>query len=295
MQAATRKEEFNFTFNELVKSISTGSIAGMNGKLVEYPFDTIKVRLQATPGIYAGPWDCFIKILKHEGFFTLYKGMSSPMIGTILESALSFTTYGYLKKKLKEIHQTTDVPLQKLFIAGSITGIISALFNTPLELIKCRLQVANSKYNGPAQVVREIIQKDGISGIYRGLASTVLREVPGTAFWFSTYEASARITDPYLKNTVFSFVGPIIGGALAGCMYWTVPYPIDSIKSRIQTYTEKRTIMSIFTEIMQKEGIRGFYNGLGVTLLRAAPTNAVLWLSYEYFSQVYDKYIILSQ
>lgn len=47
----------------------------MVGKVVEYPFDTIKVRLQTQPldqPYFSGPWDCFKSIMKQEGFRGLF-------------------------------------------------------------------------------------------------------------------------------------------------------------------------------------------------------------------------------
>ncbi len=46
------------------------------GKIVEYPFDTIKVRLQVQSiesPLYKGPIDCIQKSLHEEGVRGLYK------------------------------------------------------------------------------------------------------------------------------------------------------------------------------------------------------------------------------
>ena len=52
-------------------------VAGMAGKLVEYPFDTVKVRLQSQPDNavlrYSGPLDCFRQTIAKEGFMGLYR------------------------------------------------------------------------------------------------------------------------------------------------------------------------------------------------------------------------------
>ncbi|CAG8825883.1 41504_t:CDS:2, partial [Gigaspora margarita] len=66
------------------------NIAGMAGNLVEYPFDTVKTRLQAQSldhKIFKGPLDCFKQTMSHEGIWGLYRGMSSPMVGAMLENA----------------------------------------------------------------------------------------------------------------------------------------------------------------------------------------------------------------
>ena len=50
-------------------------MAGVAGKFVEFPFDTVKVRLQTQPldhPIFKGPFDCFRQTIRNEGFLGLY-------------------------------------------------------------------------------------------------------------------------------------------------------------------------------------------------------------------------------
>lgn len=79
---------------EALKDVVCGSIAGIVGKYFEYPFDTIKVRLQSQPNHlplrYNGPWDCFRKSLKQDGFIGIYRGISAPLVGAAVESSCLF-------------------------------------------------------------------------------------------------------------------------------------------------------------------------------------------------------------
>jgi len=79
---------------EALKDITFGSIAGVAGKYVEYPFDTVKVRLQSQPdGVplkYAGPLDCFRQSIRQDGFLGLYRGISAPLLGAALETSSLF-------------------------------------------------------------------------------------------------------------------------------------------------------------------------------------------------------------
>lgn len=47
--------------------LSAGGIAGAATMASGFPFDTVKVRLQAERGVYRGAWDCFKHILRHDG------------------------------------------------------------------------------------------------------------------------------------------------------------------------------------------------------------------------------------
>lgn len=63
--------------------------------------------------------------------------------------------------------------------------------------------------------------------------------------------------------------------------YWGVPYPIDTIKSELQTSKSKDSILSVGKRIVAERGISGLYKGLTVTLVRAIPGNAVTFFVYE--------------
>jgi ornithine carrier protein len=79
---------------EAAKDILFGCIAGIVGKIIEYPFDTVKVRLQSQPdGLppqYKGPMDCFRQSWKADGIPGLYRGISAPLVGAAVETSSLF-------------------------------------------------------------------------------------------------------------------------------------------------------------------------------------------------------------
>jgi ornithine carrier protein len=93
----TRKEDAGHAGGqgaEAIKDIVCGSAAGVVGKYIEYPFDTVKVRLQSQPdGVplrYTGPLDCFKKSLQRDGFIGIYRGISAPLVGAAVETSTLF-------------------------------------------------------------------------------------------------------------------------------------------------------------------------------------------------------------
>jgi ornithine carrier protein len=79
---------------EALQDVVCGSLAGVVGKYIEYPFDTVKVRLQSQPDHlplqYNGPLDCFKKSLNRDGFFGIYRGISAPLVGAAVETSCLF-------------------------------------------------------------------------------------------------------------------------------------------------------------------------------------------------------------
>ena len=306
-----------------------------SGKLLDYPFDTVKVLLQTqgvssgspsvgtaagsgavpsakevvsrstageaaaqSPATYRGAWHCLTHTVRTRGVGGLYRGISSPLLGSMAENAVLFLSYGELKRALGEVPGPggTELSLFQLSLAGAGAGVPAAFVLTPFELVKCRLQVQNSTatgtvggfraYRGPLDVVLRTLREEGlVRGLYRGNASTLLREVPGNFCWYGTYEGVCKALTP--DGGTKDDLGPsahLIGGASAGVAYWSAFYPADTVKSHVQTHPDRAThgFWETFRRIYKVGGLRALYQGWGITVMRAAPAHAVIFAAYEY-------------
>lgn len=79
------------------------------------------------------------------------------------------------------------------------SGATISLLLTPVELLKCRLQIEQSQPKSVAKttslgVIRNVLKTDGFTGLFRGLSLTLLREVPGTSIWMIVYISFAMST-----------------------------------------------------------------------------------------------------
>ncbi len=265
---------------ETVRDIVAGTISGIAGKLIEYPFDTLKVRMQTafncafvggattldtealtklprpphppTPlaALPGAPPITLRSIVAKEGLMGLYRGMSLPLAGTVLETATLFTANGWLRRELKTVGSLpaeAELPMRYVLLAGGGTGFFVSWVLTPIELVKCRMQVAGTpvdgtsgrlhpRFGGPLECLARALRDEGVSVLYRGHAGTLLREIPGTACWFGAYEMFIRaMTPPGSKRGDLNPVFPMIAGALGGMSYWAVMYPADTAKSAMQT------------------------------------------------------------
>lgn len=68
-------------------------------------------------------------------------------------------------------------------------------------------------------------------------------------------------------------------GGLAGEALWLASYPFDVVKSKMQSdgFGDKQRFKSMndcFRQTWRAEGMRGFWKGIGPTLLRAMPVSA---------------------
>jgi len=141
------------------------------------------------------------------------------------ENASLFLAYGELQNLIRRVWsipaaQTLSLPQLALAAAGA--GAITSFFLTPIELVKCKMQVqmliaptpaaaassaaavvagvppaaASSSLRslpGPLAILRDAIRADGMRGLWLGQTGTLIRETGGSAAWFGTKELVCKL------------------------------------------------------------------------------------------------------
>jgi hypothetical protein len=125
--------------------------------------------------------------------------------------------------------------------------------------------------------------------IFRGLTSTIARDAPFTFFFFGGYDLSKFLLlssqSPLLCSSSpleLNYFGTYLAGGFAGAFAWSISFPMDCIKSKIQTVDTKLSWSQVAKEIHRSSGWRGFYRGWTAAVIRAFPANAGLLLGYEF-------------
>ncbi|XP_069674023.1 mitochondrial basic amino acids transporter isoform X1 [Periplaneta americana] len=250
-----------------------GCLGGCAGVLVGHPFDTVKVRLQTQDfrnPQYKGAIDCLTNTLKKESVSGLYKGMSSPLAGVAVVNAIVFGVYGHCQRHLPQ-----PDALSSHFMAGAAAGLVQSFVCCPMELVKTRLQLQGQHcYNGPLHCLAQVAKTEGVRGVFRGLGTTICREVPGFGTYFLAYEFLTRSAGAPVSTAYM-----LLAGGLSGTLSWVLTYPIDVVKSRLQVdgmggVYKYRGFVDCLKKSIQAEGYGVMIRGLNSTILRAFPTNA---------------------
>ncbi|GLB39255.1 putative mitochondrial carrier (TC 2.A.29) family protein [Lyophyllum shimeji] len=309
-----------------VKDITFGSIAGMVSKVFEHPFDLTKVRLQSqvldSSARFSGPLDCLKKTWHNEGIRGLYRGLPAPIVGAMAENASLFLVYGELQNVILRVSGrplSEDPTMPQLALAAAGAGMFTSFLLTPIELVKCKMQVqmlvtptsAAAELPGPISVLVSVIRSSGLRGLWRGHTGTLIRETGGTAAWFSTKEFVARLLIARRQRkhdgSLPSPSGPVqlhpwesaVSGACAGASFNLALFPADTVKSAMQTEEElrptkagaegkpipKATFFGTAKEMYRAQGIRGLYAGCGITVARSIPSSAIIFLIYDGLSK----------
>jgi mitochondrial ornithine carrier protein len=286
------------------------------------------VRLQSQPDTlplrYTGPLDCFRQSLRADGFLGLYRGISAPLVGAALETSSLF----FWERVGRELlfssslySRQQPLPLSALWLTGAISGAFTSLVLTPIELVKCKIQVPASSPGvvqiapRPLAVIREVWRHQGLRGFWHGQLGTLIRETGGCAAWFGSKETVTLLfrkwnasssqkqnlnPNPQNLPTTSSAIdlAPLplwqqaLAGATAGMSYNFLFFPADTIKSRMQTESlppnssqVQKQVQKRFWEegraIWRAYGVRGLYRGCGITVLRSGPSSALIFVVFD--------------
>ncbi|XP_065018391.1 calcium-dependent mitochondrial ATP-magnesium/phosphate carrier protein 2-like isoform X5 [Musa acuminata AAA Group] len=129
------------------------------------------------------------------------------------------------------------VNASKYLIAGGLAGAASRTVTAPLDRLKVVLQVRTTQ----ARIMPAIkdIWRDGrFLGFFRGNGLNVMKVAPESAIKFYTFEMLKDfiVTAKGEEKSDIGASGRLIAGGLAGAVAQTAIYPLDLVKTRLQTY-----------------------------------------------------------
>ncbi|CAJ0911829.1 3314_t:CDS:2 [Entrophospora sp. SA101] len=309
----TTESESSGGIVRIIKDLASGTVGGICQVLVGQRLQT-----QPTPKLgeqprFTGMLDCVQKTKKNEGFRAFYKGTTTPLVGVGACVSIQFGALEFMKRFFNERNgYTGGLTSPQLYLAGAIAGIANSVVSGPVEHIRTRLQVQitsttdikpSSKavstkiYSGPIDCIRQIYSSYGMKGIYKGQTITMIREFQGYGAYFLVYEylfQKAMSREQKKRSEIESWKSCLYGAA-AGYGMWLSVYPVDVIKSKIQTdgfsgeERQYKGIIDCARKTFRKEGINGFFKGFGTCILRAGPVNASTFVAFEMAMRVFDK------
>ncbi|XP_074079344.1 solute carrier family 25 member 44 isoform X2 [Macrotis lagotis] len=192
---------------------------------------------------------------------------------------------------------------KKFYVFGLAMTMMIRISVYPFALIRTRLQIQKGKslYQGTFDAFVKILRTDGVLGLYRGFLVNTLTLVSGQCY-VTTYELTRRFVSKYSQsNTVKS----LVAGSSASLVAQSITVPIDVVSQhlmmqrkgetlgrfRVYRDTEARGIMAfgqtkyIIQQILQADGIRGFYRGYVASLLTYIPNSALWWPFYHFYAE----------
>jgi len=272
-----------------IANFTAGAIAGVSEILTFYPLDVVKTRMQLETGKSKhGLVGAFQAIIREEGAGRLYRGLVPPLLLEAPKRATKFAANDFWGKTYLSLTGESKMNQQLAIITGSSAGATESFVVVPFELVKIKLQDKSSKFAGPMDVVRQIIRKDGVLGLYAGMEATFWRHLWWNAGYFGCI-FKVREVLPKPETNSARLTNDLIAGTVGGFVGTAVNTPFDVVKSRIQGAEKipgvvpkyNWTYLGIVT-IFREEGPAALYKGFVPKVLRLAPGGGVLLLVVEF-------------
>ncbi|CAA7406382.1 unnamed protein product [Spirodela intermedia] len=186
----------DFVAADLCLRLLGGGLAGITAASMTYPLDLVRTRLAAQTNsiYYRGITHALYAICRDEGVRGLYKGLGATLLGVGPSIAISFSVYEKLRSVWQLERPSDNVALVSL-ACGSLSGIASSTVTFPLDLVRRRMQLegvagrARVYDKGLFAAFRDIVQSEGLRGLYRGILPEYYKVVPSVGIVFLTYES----------------------------------------------------------------------------------------------------------
>lgn len=177
--------------------------------------------------------------------------------------------------------------------SGCIAELAGSVLFTPMEVLKARMQISRSGAEGKLLFqLRDIAQKEGFSGFYRGYVMGIASYIPFNILWWSIYGTVRR----GLPEKSAQFQIAVAAGSAAALSAGFI-HPLELVKTRYQVSTsgtvaaagalsssrnsDQKGLRQVVRNVMKESGPRGFYAGFVPTLLRSVPSSIIVCLQSD--------------
>lgn len=230
--------------------------------------------------------------MQQEGITGLWKGNIPAELLYICYGGIQFVTYRSVAQLQAQLLPYRPSQALESFISGASAGAAATAATYPLDLLRTRFAAQGNDriYTNLLTSIRDIARHEGPRGFFQGLTASLGQIVPYMGLFFASYE-SLRLLLGDLELPFGS--GDATAGIMASTLSKTGVFPLDLARKRLQVQGPTRTryihrnipeykgVLDTLQTVLRKEGIRGMYRGLTVSLVKAAPASAVTMWTYE--------------
>lgn len=213
------KSFFNSVLNPdtAIVHLLSASCAGFVACSATNPIWFVKTRLQLdhrTSGERLTAGQCIRRIYHQSGILGFYKGITASYWG-ISETVIHFVIYEAIKAHLVSLHPLDNDKNSKNYsdfvefmVAAAISKSVASCVAYPHEVARTRLREEGDKYHRFWQTLGLVYKEEGLRGVYRGLGTQLVRQIPNTAIMMSTYEAVVYVLTTYFNSTNHFYEDP---------------------------------------------------------------------------------------
>eukprot|EP00745_Piridium_sociabile_P019050 TRINITY_DN28799_c0_g1_i2.p1 TRINITY_DN28799_c0_g1~~TRINITY_DN28799_c0_g1_i2.p1 ORF type:complete len:329 (-),score=34.99 TRINITY_DN28799_c0_g1_i2:1185-2105(-) len=280
-----------------MQPFAVGGMAGCMATSCVQPIDMIKVRIQLVEkgGGTKNPLTIASKLIRDEGFLSLYKGLDAGLIRQITYTTARIGVFRYTCDWLKE--DGKPLPLQKKAFAGLFAGGIGSIIGNPADLSLIRLQSdatlpveQRRNYTGFANAFSRTVNEEGVLALWKGCAPTIVRAMALNLGQLASFDqAKEMIAVNYGKGQWQT----LLASAISGFFAVTFSLPFDFVKTRIQKMKKDpvtgeypyKNMLHCMSRVAREEGLGAFYSGYPTYYVRIAPHAMITLLAIDAIDQ----------
>lgn len=259
----------------------TGGTAAAISKTAVAPIERVKLLLQvqdaqktiAVDQRYKGIIDCFSRVAKEQGFWSLWRGNLANVIRYFPTQALNFAFKDTYKRLFMEGIDKKQ-HFWKFFLgnlaSGGAAGATSLCFVYPLDFARTRLAAdvgkdnASREFKGLTDCLVKIFKHDGPIGLYRGFVVSVQGIIIYRASYFGFFDTVKAMVAKDPKKVNFFVAWGIAQVVTIGS--GVTSYPWDTVRRRMMMQSGRKQLIykntwDCFRTIAKNEGPRAFFKG----------------------------------
>lgn len=282
----------------------TGGTSAAISKTAVAPIERVKLLLQvqhaqktiAADQRYTGIINCFSRVTKEQGFWSLWRGNLANVIRYFPTQALNFAFKDTYKKIFTEgLDKKKD--FWKFFAgnlaSGGAAGATSLMFVYPLDFARTRLAAdvgkgSNREFNGLVHCITKIFKSDGPIGLYRGFFVSVQGIIIYRAAYFGMFDTIKPLLSATLgvdpKQLNFFATWAVAQAVTVGS--GILSYPWDTVRRRMMMQSGNKELLYKNTwdcavKIVKNEGVLAMYKGALSNVFRGTGGALVLTIYDE--------------
>ncbi|MCJ1309044.1 Mitochondrial dicarboxylate transporter [Agyrium rufum] len=272
-----------------------GGSASCFAATVTHPLDLVKVRLQTrAPDGPKGMLGTFTHILRSDGILGLYKGLSASLLRQLTYSTTRFGAYEELKQATT--NKTTPPSLPHLIAISSASGFLGGIVGNPADVLNVRMQndaslpaAQRRYYRNAADGLIRMTREEGWRSLFRGVWPNSMRAILMTASQLASYDSFKQVLLTSGLGFEDNMSTHFTASLMAGFVATTVCSPVDVVKTRIMSATEKQGLASFLVKIYRNEGVGWMFKGWVPSFIRLGPHTIATFLFLEQHKKIYRR------
>jgi solute carrier family 25 (mitochondrial dicarboxylate transporter), member 10 len=198
--------------------------------------------------------------------------------------------YEYIKGRISEKKKPGTIQLIGIS-AGA--GFLGGMAGNPADVLNVRMQhdaalpaAERRKYKHAFDGLIRMVREEGPASIWRGIWPNSMRAALMTASQLASYDTFKAMI---LKSTSLEdgLLTYFLASTMAGFVATTICSPVDVIKTRIMSATEKQGIMELLATTFKNEGAAWMFRGWVPSFIRLGPQTVATFLFLEQHKKIY--------